>query len=177
MGSTPAARTNSQRMTPGTSKLGLIAVLLVLLLAGWVTVFRQLEPNPPFAASFLRYEGSNVVIQIENKSHSDLIYVTYFTSFAAGAQQVNGLVKSHESLEVTVRVFPSPIPPPASAVSLARINVACQRKPSGIRLKIAWLLTWIGIRSSAEQWETAIDLLPQNPIGPFATAHALPRRS
>ena len=154
-------------MTPGTHKSVLTAGLLILGLAVWVAVFRPLEPNPPFVASFLRYEGSNVVIQIENKSRSDLVYITYF-SLAFGAQQVSGLMKSHESLEVAVRIFPAPTPPSAAAVNVSRIYVVCLRQPSETRLKIKRLLAWIGIRSIAKTWETSIDLLPQKPIGPFA---------
>jgi hypothetical protein len=46
-------------------KLGIAAVLVVVVAVGSVAVLRDSEPDPPFTATFVRYEGSN------NANHSD----------------------------------------------------------------------------------------------------------
>src|SRR5262245_54322865 len=50
-------------MTRRTRKLGIAAVLLVVLAAGLIAVFGKREADPPFAATFVRYEGNSVAIQ------------------------------------------------------------------------------------------------------------------
>ena len=56
-------------------KLGIGAVLVVIVIAGLLVVFRETGPDPVPTATFVRYATNGVVIELVNHGASELAYV------------------------------------------------------------------------------------------------------
>jgi len=139
-------------------KLGIAMGLVVGLAAGLIAVFGRSVPVI-FDAKILRYEGTNhVVIQIENKSGSDLFYDCYGSNLLVSREQ--GFLTSHEVKQVTIGGLQR-LPP--SMTTVPRIEVVCLRRPSKLEAVTRWLLQSIGIRLRARQSTTLLDLPRENP--------------
>src|SRR6185436_3423037 len=87
-------------------KLALLAVVTIALVAGLVVLFREPGPDPPFTATFVRYEGNSAVIRITNKSRSELYYGAGVGSSGATITTSIELdsLKAYESHELNVGV-------------------------------------------------------------------------
>jgi hypothetical protein len=137
-------------------KLGIAAVLLVILATGLVSAFWKREPR--LVATFLRYEGSDnatrAVLQLENQSGTELYYWCSAIASALPPHEPHALIPfvshgtlSHrETLEVSVLIAQPPAGP--------NITVLWVR-PSKLRR----LLRTVGmIHTADERWPVDVNL-------------------
>ena len=144
-------------------KLGIGAVLVVIVIAGLLVVFRDSKPDPPFTATFVRYEGSNnAVIRITSKIKTEVHYAWSGDSIALTTSRISkDTLGPFESREVVVDITEDFIR------MYGHVRVCYFGTPSRIDI-VAWRLAKkIGKEGTGTfYWETTVKLPPRNPPMP-----------
>jgi hypothetical protein len=144
-------------------KLTISAVGLLVCGVIVALVVKKPDPGMPFAATFVRYEDSNVLVQIENKSELKLLFGCYYRSLSMNAK---GSLDPREIQEVKIGLgCAAPLRPSGDSITVLVVEdrITLEHRIQGAlqRVKLAGPI-------QNKTWFARIDLPPLDPATNFS---------
>jgi len=125
-------------------RVALLVVAVMVVVVGLVVLLRKPDPDPPFLARFVRYDGQLAVIGVTNNSKYELTCLVTDPIFGIAKT----ILVARGCWETSINC------------SGSNIVVSCFSRPS----RLQWIASWIAPheRFTPKRWQVTVALPPEN---------------